>query len=167
MIYEKEFMVVVKSITRWRHHLKGARHRFLVYTDHNVLLYYCAPRLMLPKKAHRARDLSSYILKYVRVKGKENYLPEALSRNPVFLPSPEEIALCNTSTLIPESMLHSAEAATPACAILAATEVDPPQSNQLGTLAEQVIIAQTLAPKYKGIVALAAKNNGLGRRDTT
>jgi hypothetical protein len=37
-IGDKEMLAVVEAIRHWRHYLKGARHKFTIFTDHKNLV---------------------------------------------------------------------------------------------------------------------------------
>ena len=39
-IYERELLAVVKALKHWCHHLTGAKHPFMVVTDHANLTYW-------------------------------------------------------------------------------------------------------------------------------
>ena len=155
MIFDKELMAVVESIAHWRYHLQGARHEFKVRTDHKALLYYRAPRLLSPKQARWAAELAKFRFKYEFVKGKDNHLPDALSRNPAFHPTKDEVEMCNTRTLIPDGMVISPPVAKakpaqgPTLAAMTQVDQDTP------TLAQQIRTAQPLAEDYEHIKKLA------------
>ena len=39
-IHDKEMLAIVRALEEWRHFLKGAKHKFKIWTDHKNLEYF-------------------------------------------------------------------------------------------------------------------------------
>ncbi|XP_052359962.1 uncharacterized protein LOC127920203 isoform X3 [Oncorhynchus keta] len=48
---DRELLAVVKALKAWRHWLEGAKHPFLIWTDHSNLEYIRAARRLNPRQA--------------------------------------------------------------------------------------------------------------------
>ena len=48
---DRELLAVVKALKAWRHWLEGAKHPFLIWTDHRNLEYIRAARRLNPCQA--------------------------------------------------------------------------------------------------------------------
>ncbi|CAH9120068.1 unnamed protein product [Cuscuta epithymum] len=77
-IYEKEFLVVLMAIQRWRHYLQG--HKFIIKTDQQALKYLLDQRITTPLQQKWITKLLglNYDIQYK--KGVENKVADALSR---------------------------------------------------------------------------------------
>ncbi|KAJ7997424.1 hypothetical protein DPEC_G00228830 [Dallia pectoralis] len=54
---DRELLAVVRALTEWRHWLEGAKHPFVVWTDHRNLEYIRAARRLNPRQASAPRAL--------------------------------------------------------------------------------------------------------------
>jgi hypothetical protein len=72
---DQELLTVVKALKVWRHWLEGAKHPFLIWTDHRNLEYIWAARRLNPRQA---RWTMFFTLSYRP--GPQNVKAEALSR---------------------------------------------------------------------------------------
>lgn len=76
---------------------------------------------------------------YEFLKGKDNHLQNALSRNPAFHPTKDEVELCNTWTLIPDGMIISPPLA----------KVKPAQGPTLAAITQEDQDTPTLAQRIR------------------
>jgi hypothetical protein len=51
---DRELLAVVKALKVWRHWIEGAKHPFLIWTDHRNLEYIRAARRLNPRQARWA-----------------------------------------------------------------------------------------------------------------
>lgn len=79
-IYEKEMLVIVKAIEKWRPYLIG-RH-FIIKTNHQPLKYLMEQRISTPSQQKWVAKLMGYDYTIVYKCGKENLAADALSRCP-------------------------------------------------------------------------------------
>jgi hypothetical protein len=56
-----ELLAVVKALKAWRHWLKGAKHTFLIWTDHCNLEYIRASRRLNPRHAMWAMFFTRFV----------------------------------------------------------------------------------------------------------
>ncbi|KAJ8002314.1 hypothetical protein DPEC_G00178590 [Dallia pectoralis] len=54
---DRELLAVVRALTEWRHSLEGAKHPFVVWTDHRNLEYIRAARRLNPRQASGTGDV--------------------------------------------------------------------------------------------------------------
>lgn len=105
-------------------------------------------------------DLLSYRFKFEYVKRADNHLLDALSRKPAFLPTVENIALRNTRSLIPDSMILHPQAVRETT-LAQITVISKANSTiPLTDLAIQVLAAQQTSVEYDTILAIARANGG-------
>jgi len=45
-IYDKELLAIKVALEEWRHYLEGARHQFIIYTDHKNLTFPRKPEML-------------------------------------------------------------------------------------------------------------------------
>ena len=77
-IYEKEIMVILHALKKWRPYLIG-RH-FKVKIDHDSLKYFLEQRLSLEEQQKWVTKILGYDFEIVYKKGKQNVVADALSR---------------------------------------------------------------------------------------
>jgi hypothetical protein len=58
---DRELLAVVKALKVWRHWLEGAKHPFLIWTDHRNLEYIRAARRMNPRQAGWAMFFTLFV----------------------------------------------------------------------------------------------------------
>ena len=77
-IYEKEFLVVLMAMDKWRHYFEGGR--FIIKTDHENLKFLLQQKFhtQLQKKGMSKLMVLDYVIQYR--KGKDNMAVNALSR---------------------------------------------------------------------------------------
>ena len=79
-IYDKELLVIVEALTKWRQYLLDTREPFEVWTDHENLKYFREPHKLNGRQARWYLKLQDYdfMLKYIL--GKTNMKADILSR---------------------------------------------------------------------------------------
>ena len=77
-IYDKELYALVRVLREWEHYLLA--HEFVIHTDHEMLKYLKGQTKLNKRHAKWSEFLESspYVIKYI--KGKENFVADALSR---------------------------------------------------------------------------------------
>ncbi|KAK3554648.1 hypothetical protein QTP70_031051 [Hemibagrus guttatus] len=101
-IGNRELLAVKLALEEWRHWLEGARHSFLVLTDHKNLKYLRAAKRLDPRQARWALFFTRFNFTISYRPGSKNTKADALSR----LFTPEE----NTEepeTILPEKVIVS------------------------------------------------------------
>ncbi|KAK3520635.1 hypothetical protein QTP70_029419 [Hemibagrus guttatus] len=101
-IGNRELLAVKLALEKWRHWLEGARHPFLVLTDHKNLEYLRATKRLNPRQARWALLFTRFDFTISYRPGSKNTKADALSR----LFTPEE----NTEvpeTILPEKVIVS------------------------------------------------------------
>lgn len=125
-------------------------HPFIVRTDHRALLYYHQPRVLLGCQPRWHGDLTKYKFWYEFIKGIDNHLADALSRNPSHLPDAGKDTKFNMHTLIPDEavdpfvLITSAKIAT--MSLMEGTDLD---------LYSKVKFLQLLSKGYDRLLELA------------
>uniref|UniRef100_A0A6Q2YIJ1 Gypsy retrotransposon integrase-like protein 1 n=1 Tax=Esox lucius TaxID=8010 RepID=A0A6Q2YIJ1_ESOLU len=77
---DRELLAVFNALTVWRHWLEGARHPFVVWTDHRNLEYIRAARRLNPRQARWALFFARFDFTLSYVPGTKNAKADALSR---------------------------------------------------------------------------------------
>uniref|UniRef100_A0A673Z7X0 Gypsy retrotransposon integrase-like protein 1 n=1 Tax=Salmo trutta TaxID=8032 RepID=A0A673Z7X0_SALTR len=77
---DRELLAVVRALTVWRHWLEGARHPFLIWTDHRNLEYIRAARRLNPRQARWAMFFTRFNFTLSYIPGSRNRKADALSR---------------------------------------------------------------------------------------
>ena len=70
---DRELLAVVKALKVWRHWLEGAKHPFLIWTDHGNLEYIRAARRLNPRQARWA-------MFFTRIRFTMSYRPGSLNK---------------------------------------------------------------------------------------
>ena len=79
-IYDKELLAIKEALEAWRHYLEGARHQFIVYTDHKNLTFPRKPEMLSQRQIHWYEFLSRFDFKLIYRSGKKSGKPDLLSR---------------------------------------------------------------------------------------
>ena len=77
--FDLELAVVLHALKMWRHHLIGRK--FILMTDNKGLKYLLDQPNLNARQARWLAFLSEYDFKIQHIKGKENKVVDALSRN--------------------------------------------------------------------------------------
>lgn len=105
-VSEKETLAVVWALNKWRVYLLGSR--FYVYTDHRACSYLNTCRLLSPRITRWVLALQEYDYEIRYISGKENIVPDILSRAPVRLeyPSDKCFRILTFSLTLPDSLKY-------------------------------------------------------------
>ena len=79
-VYDKEMLTIVFSLQKWRYFLQGAKHKTIVYSDHQNLTYFKTAVSLKRRQARWAEELLSYSFDLFYRKGSSNQKADALSR---------------------------------------------------------------------------------------
>ena len=79
-IYDKELLAIKVALEEWRHFLEGARHQFIVYTDHKNLTFPRKPEMLSQRQIRWYEFLSRFDFKLIYRSGKKSGKPDLLSR---------------------------------------------------------------------------------------
>ena len=77
---DRELLTVVKALKAWRHWLEGAKHPFLIWTDHRNLEYIRAARRLNPRQARSAMFFTRFVFTLSYRPGSQNKKADALSQ---------------------------------------------------------------------------------------
>ncbi|KAK3551952.1 hypothetical protein QTP70_031641 [Hemibagrus guttatus] len=141
-IGKRELLAIKLALEEWRHWLEGARHPFLVLTDHKNLEYLRAAKRLKPRQARWALFLTWFEFNISYRPGSKNTKADALSR--MFAPeeSPETPEPILPADLIVSPITWSQETLPPANA---STNTPPgcPQGSQYITKARCTSLIHT------------------------
>ncbi|ROL42288.1 Transposon Tf2-6 polyprotein [Anabarilius grahami] len=98
-IGDRELLAVKLALEEWRHWLEGAKHSFLVLTDHKNLEYLKAAKRLNPRQARWAMFFSRFDFSISYRPGSKNVKADALSRLHAPVEKDEE-----PETVLPESI---------------------------------------------------------------
>ena len=79
-IYDKELLVIVEALTKWRQYLLDTREPFEVWTDHENLKYFREPHKLNGRQARWYLKLQDYDFMLKHIPGKINMKVDILSR---------------------------------------------------------------------------------------
>jgi len=79
-IYNKELLVIVDTLTKWRQYLLDAKKSFEVWTDHENLKYFREPHKLNGRQAQWYLKLQDYDFILKHIPGKTNIKADILSR---------------------------------------------------------------------------------------
>eukprot|EP00833_Pecoramyces_ruminatium_P010577 jgi/Orpsp1_1/1184609/evm.model.c7180000090259.1 len=79
-IYDKELFAIKVALEEWRHYLEGARHQFIIYTDHKNLTFPRKPEMLSQRQIRWYEFLSRFDFKLIYRAGKKSGKPDLLSR---------------------------------------------------------------------------------------
>lgn len=77
-VYDKEMLAVVSAVQHWRPYLLG--HHFVIVTDHKTLEHFLNQRITTPAQQNWLLKLVGYDYTISYRAGKNNIVPDALSR---------------------------------------------------------------------------------------
>ena len=108
-IHDKELLAIVDCCAQWRHYLHGLGKPFLVYTDHQALLYFNTKRQLTRRQARWQAELAEFDLVIHYRPGKEAVRPDALSRrHDLFPDAPSKPDPANYGVLLPDHFFAAA-----------------------------------------------------------
>jgi len=93
-IYDKELLAIKVALEEWRHYLEGARHQFIIYTDHKNLTFPRKPEMLSQRQIHWNEFLSRFDFKLIYRAGKKSGKPDILSRRSDHLFNVSRIVSC-------------------------------------------------------------------------
>uniref|UniRef100_A0A8K9UP97 Gypsy retrotransposon integrase-like protein 1 n=1 Tax=Oncorhynchus mykiss TaxID=8022 RepID=A0A8K9UP97_ONCMY len=76
----RELLAVVEALKVWRHWLEGAKHPFLIWTDHRNLEYIRQAKRLNPRQARWAMFFTRFVFTLSYRPGSQNVKADALSR---------------------------------------------------------------------------------------
>ena len=78
-IYDKELLVIVEALTKWKQYLLDAAEPFKVWMDHENLKYFREPHKLNGQQARWYLKLQDYDFKLKHIPGKTNTKVDILS----------------------------------------------------------------------------------------
>jgi hypothetical protein len=81
-IYDHELLAIMKALAHWRQYLGWMKSPFTIMTDHVNLQHWKSPQNLVQRVARWHVDLQEYDYEIQYIPGKENALPDTLSRQP-------------------------------------------------------------------------------------
>ena len=108
-IHDKELLAIKESLQEWRHYVLYAKDPVHVYCDHKNLLYFKDNRLTKPRHARWHEILMQFNFILIQIKGEENVLADALSRDPALKGDKTTVGL----KVLPEKVFMSALECSP------------------------------------------------------
>jgi len=87
--HEQELLAVVHALKTWRYYLDGAH--FIVYTDHATLRHFPTQPNLTRRQARWMELFQEYDFDFRYKPGKDNIVPDALSRRPDYKWTTEDL----------------------------------------------------------------------------
>jgi hypothetical protein len=78
---DRELLTVVKAVKAWKHWLEGAKHPFLIWTDHRNLEYIWEARRLNPRQARWPLFFTCFVFTLSYRPGYQNVKADALSQH--------------------------------------------------------------------------------------
>src|SRR5258708_5188288 len=79
-IYDRELLSIIYAVKAFRYLLLGAKHKFLIRSDHNNLKYFRSAKRITPRQARWTEFLQDYDFELEHFPGKSNTIADLLSR---------------------------------------------------------------------------------------
>ena len=79
-IYNKELLVIMEALTKWRQYLLDVTEKFEVWTDHKNLKYFREPHKLNEQQIRWYLKLQDYNFTLCHILGKMNTKTDILSR---------------------------------------------------------------------------------------
>jgi hypothetical protein len=83
-VHDKELLAIIASLKHWRRFLEGTHVPITILSDHKNLLYFTNSNKRTQRHSRWELELANYNFMIKYITGKENYLPDALSRKEDF-----------------------------------------------------------------------------------
>lgn len=100
--HEQELLAVVHALKTWRYYLDGSH--FIVYTDHATLQHFPTQPNLTRRQARWMELLQEYNFTFKYKPGKDNIVPDALSRRPDHQQGGETVDLGNMSIRVDKNL---------------------------------------------------------------
>jgi hypothetical protein len=95
-IHGNELLAIVAAQKEWRCYLKGAHHRFQIYTGNNNLEYLTTTKILNGQHARLAQESAGYDFRKFYHPGSANGKPDILSRCSEYRPKMGKVPLRKT-----------------------------------------------------------------------
>jgi hypothetical protein len=100
-IYDRELLSIIYAIKAFRYMLLGAKHKFLVQSDHNNLKYFKSARKITPRQARWMEFLEDYDFELEHLPGNSNTVADLLSRR---MDLEEGVKINDSTVILPEQL---------------------------------------------------------------
>jgi hypothetical protein len=100
--HEQELLAVVHALKTWRYYLDGTH--FIVYTDHATLQHFPTQPKLTRRQARWMELLQEYDFDFRYKPGKDNIVPDALSRRPDHIVDHPPIAVNNMDIILKKGL---------------------------------------------------------------
>ena len=89
-IHDKELLAIILALEDWRRYIKGSRQQTKILTDHKNLVPTMTKKRLNERQVRWKQFLSQFDFKIVYRPGKEGGKPDALTREPGYLPAEDD-----------------------------------------------------------------------------
>jgi len=100
-IYDRELLSIIYAVKAFRYLLLGAKHKFLIRSDHNNLKYFRSAKRITPRQARWTEFLQDYDFELEHFPGKSNTIADLLSRK---YDLNEGVNINENVTVLPENL---------------------------------------------------------------
>jgi RNase H-like domain found in reverse transcriptase/Integrase zinc binding domain len=99
---DKELLTIVQVLKKHPHYLRGTKYPVIIRSDHRNLRTFMTTKELSARQARWAEELCTYNFVIEHIKGKQNTVADALSRNPSLGETPPRTAevLCEDGKLL-------------------------------------------------------------------
>jgi hypothetical protein len=80
-IYDKELLDIVRSLEHWRHYLIASHHPIKIDIDHRILEYFSKKQILNARQVRCHQTLSEFNFVIKHIRGSQNQIAGALSRD--------------------------------------------------------------------------------------
>jgi len=81
---DKELLAIVQVLKKYPHYLRGTKYPVIIRSDHRNLRTFMTTKELSARQARWAEELCTYNFVIEHIKGKQNTVADALSRNPSY-----------------------------------------------------------------------------------
>ena len=89
-VHDKELLAIILALEDWRRYVKGSRQRAKILTDHKNLVPFMTKKKLNERQVRWKQFLSQFNFKIEYRPGKEGGKPDALTREPGYLPTQDD-----------------------------------------------------------------------------